>query len=89
MLLEWDEAKNETNLAKHGLGLAEAEYVFSDPYRVEWTDERRDYGEERRLVLGMVGEVLCAAYTVRGDRYRIISLRRASRQERRRYHGDS
>jgi uncharacterized protein len=49
-------------------------------------DDRRTYGETRFRVYGIVEDrLLCVVYTMRGDRVRIISARRANRAERRTY----
>jgi len=52
---QWDEAKREANLAKHGVDFVDARAVFADPFRLERSDERHDYGEERRQTIGAVG----------------------------------
>ena len=86
-MFEWDEAKREANLVKHGVDFVDAVRVFADPLRVERVDQRRQYAEERRQVVGMVrGQVLFVVYTLRGDVRRLISARRASSNERRAYH---
>jgi uncharacterized DUF497 family protein len=85
MDFEWDEAKNRRNLAKHGISFEEAARVLAVP-RLREVDDRRTYGETRFRAYGMVeGRLLCVVYTLRGDRVRIISARRASRVERRTY----
>ena len=82
MELEWDEAKRESNLAKHGFDLAVSQELFAD-YFVEPLDTRQDYGEERWTALGMIrGLVVVLVYTERDDTLRPISLRRATSQER-------
>ncbi len=48
MKYEWDEAKNRTNLAKHGLSFEDAERVFAGPY-VTFEDDRFVHGEERLI----------------------------------------
>ena len=77
---EWDEAKREANLVKHGVDFVDALDVFGDPLRVERVKQRREYAEERREVAGMVrGQVLFVVYTLRGEVRRLISARRASK----------
>jgi hypothetical protein len=84
---EWDEEKATENFAKHGVTFATASQAFKDPFAVEWRDDRFDYGEERFNILGMVeNRLLSVAYTVRAERARIISARRAEPNERRKYH---
>ena len=85
-MFEWDEAKREANLVKHGVDFVDALEVFADPLRIERIDKRREYREERRQVVGRVGEqVLFVVYTSRGAARRMISARRASKDERRTY----
>lgn len=86
MEFEWDPAKAKANFADHGVAFEDAARVFLDPGRVEDLDDRFDYGEDRYYCIGMVEEVvLFVAFTMRGDLYRIISARRATLSERRRY----
>jgi uncharacterized protein len=80
--IEYDYAKDQTNLAKHGLSLAVGEFVISDPACVTVHDDRQDYGEDRYVAYGsVVGRVLVAVYTMRGDTYRFISVRKANAEE--------
>ena len=82
MELEWDEAKRESNLAKHGLDFAVALEVFAD-YFMERLDTRQDYDEDRWVALGMIrGTTVVLVYTERDDKLRPISLRKATFQER-------
>lgn len=86
MKYEWDTAKNEINLEKHGLDFADAVQVFADRMALHEMDERRDYGEIRTNIIGEVfGRIICVTFTQRGDRIRIISARIAHRKERARY----
>jgi uncharacterized DUF497 family protein len=79
---EWDPDKAESNLRKHRLTFPYASRVFAAPYRIENLDEGEHYGEERWLVIGRVDEfVLAIVYTVRFDRIRMISARRATHHE--------
>lgn len=86
MKFDWDEAKERTNIAKHGLSFQTATLVFLDPYLLDFEDLGL-YDESRWNAIGMVdGRVLFVTYTERGDRIRIISARGAEPHERRRYH---
>ena len=86
MEFEWDEAKRQANLAKHGIDFIDAGYIFDGEF-VEREDRRRAYGESRYQVTGVVGgRILRVVYTRRGDRCRIISARRVRRNERRDYY---
>ncbi len=54
--------------------------------RFVWNDEHQDYGEERRVTIGVIAGWMCVcAYTLRGSRDRIISLRKANACEQARY----
>jgi len=88
--IEWDDDKNETNKREHeGLGFEDAQYVFTDPERLERIDrsEGNRSSEERWQTLGMVGRVLFVVYTERGKNKRIIMARPATKRERRSYNG--
>jgi uncharacterized DUF497 family protein len=62
--------------------------VFLDPWRIDEEDSRRDYGEARRIAIGMMdGGLTTLAYTVRGEVCRLITAWAASRKQRKRYHG--
>jgi hypothetical protein len=85
MIYEWDEAKNRTNFAKHGLDFADAEQVLTGPC-VTFVDDRFDYGEERLITLGLLaGRVVVIAHAPRDDITRIISMRKANRREQKIY----
>jgi uncharacterized protein len=86
MQFEWDDAKNRSNFAKHGLDFADAEQVLSGPC-VTFVDDRFDYGEERLNTLGLLaGRVVFIAHAPRGsDITRIISMRKANRREQKIY----
>jgi len=87
---EWDEAKNASNVRKHkGLSLSTGKNVFFDPMRIIRCDMRFDYCEQRYIVIGFVeGVILSVCFTNRGFlKRRLISVRVASRKERRIYYG--
>ena len=86
MRFEWDEAKNEANIAKHGISFAQAVRIFEGPV-VSRTDSRRDYGEERTISYGVLDRVVIATvvHTDRNGVTRIISARLASTNERKAY----
>ena len=79
--IEYDDHKDRINRRKHGIGLAVARILLSGAH-LEERDERFQYGEERYVATGAVGSlVLVCAYTMRGETYRIISVRQATRGE--------
>lgn len=87
---EWDDAKAAQNLADHGVSFDAATLVFNDPFALEWLDDREDYGEDRYVILGIVeGRLLYVAYTMRGEKIRIISARGAEPHEHRKYHEEN
>ncbi len=78
---EWDPAKREANLAKHGIDFVRAVEMFGSSV-TEWEDPRREYGEVRMVAVGEArGMVLTVVSTWRGTNRRIISARRASDEE--------
>lgn len=85
MEFEWDEAKRQSNLTKHGVDFTDAAQVLADA-RFILDDTRRDYGEQRCLAFGeMKGLLFVVAFTLRDGVFRIISARRANSRERRFY----
>jgi len=86
MDFDWDERKDRRNQAVHGIAFENALRVFFDPLHEIIFDERENYGEERLTVFGIAfGSLLAVTYTLRGETIRIISARKATRQERKRY----
>ena len=84
---EWDEQKEASNLEKHGVRFEQATDAFTDAFAIELPDRRKDYGEQRTILIGLAaGSVLTVVYTERGGNIRIISARRASRHEREAYY---
>jgi uncharacterized protein len=87
---EWDDAKAADNLRDHGVSFESVKDVFRDPFGLEWLDASEDYGEDRRAIIGIVeSRLLYVAFTMRGERIRVISARGAEAYERRRYHEES
>lgn len=83
MKVEFDAAKDETNIAKHGVSLSQA--VELDIISV-LRDDRFDYGENRYRAWGLIGGVAyCLAFSIRNNKVRAISLRRAHKKEMDRY----
>ncbi|MEI7842830.1 MAG: BrnT family toxin [Gallionellaceae bacterium] len=87
---EWDEDKNLRNQLKHGVSFDLAQHVFDDPFAF-LSQDRHENGEERWQTIGIVGGivVLLVAHTVTmadgTEIIRIISARRADKNERNRY----
>lgn len=81
MQFNFDEAKNKSNMQKHGVPLSEAKLLEWD-LLISTHDARRDYGEVREIGFAPIGERLyCVVFTVRGDSHHIISLRKANERE--------
>ena len=81
MRFEWDEAKRESNLLKHGIDFIEVEKVFEGE-TVTIVDARFDYGEERFTTLGLLdGRVVVIVHTETDDLIRLISARKATSNE--------
>lgn len=86
MQFEWDDAKNRSNIEKHGLSFATAIRIFEGPVLTA-IDARFDYGEVRELSIGRIGNamIIVVAHTDRAGITRIISARPAKKAERMRY----
>ena len=87
MKFKWDENKRKENLEKHGIDFVAAIEMFEHPM-VVGIDDRLDYGEERQIGIGLSrGHVLVVVFTEKedDDTIRIISLRKALKQERKFY----
>jgi uncharacterized DUF497 family protein len=82
--LEWDDAKAQANLAKHGVSFEEAASVFGDQSALTFPDPDHSVGEKRWLTFGITQRVrlLVVVHTERGRSIRIISARKATRHER-------
>ena len=90
MEFEWDIAKAKSNLAKHGVSLSLAKLVFEDPYVFTQIDERADYGEEREIAIGLaLNQLIAVVFTMRHGRCRIISARKATRNEQQDYYSQT
>jgi uncharacterized protein len=70
---EWDEAKDRSNRAKHGVSFAVAQAAFFDPRRVIAEDLEHSGAEPRYFCFGKVGDgVMTVRFTYRGGRIRIF-----------------
>lgn len=81
----WDEAKRKSNLLVHGLDFADARSVLeADTLVIE--DRRYHYSERRYAAYGWLEtRFVCITYTERNYGLRIISFRKATRQEAKKY----
>ena len=87
MQFEWDPEKAARNLAKHGVSFDEASTVFGDPLAGTISDPRHSPEEQRFVTIGHSadGSLIVVVHVERDHRTRIISARRATRRERKRY----
>ena len=86
MEFEWDAAKSRACFDERGFDLAYAAQAFSDPARTIEIDDRRNYGEERYRLTGVVqGRLYVVVYTPRHGAVRVISAHKANQRETRRY----
>jgi len=83
---EWDEAKNRQNVKKHGVSFEEAQTVFLDDHAIRFYDPD---DEDRFIMLGISFKlrmlVVCHCYQESDAVIRIISARKATRQEAKHY----
>jgi uncharacterized DUF497 family protein len=86
---EWDPAKAAANLRKHGVAFEEAQTVFWDERALFMEDPDHSEAEDRFILLGLSARlrvlVVVHCYESRVDTIAIISARRATQSERRRY----
>ena len=87
MDFSWDEEKAESNKRKHGISFETAMQVFFDPYRIDEYDADHSGYEDRWLTIGCADpKILFVVYTERHETIRVISARRANKDEERNYY---
>jgi len=80
MNFEYDINKSRSNKTKHGIDFEEAKELFNDPFMIEIP--ARTVGEKRYLVVGKIGtKHWSAIITYKGEKIRIISVRRSRKEE--------
>lgn len=96
MRFEWDENKNQSNISKHGIDFEQAKQIFEDPNLLTYEDTRFNYEEFREIAIGQLllttqQQLIIAlvVYTDRDGIIRLISARKASKQERKEYEQQS
>jgi uncharacterized DUF497 family protein len=86
---EWDENKNESNRKKHGIWFEEAQQVFDDAGAILFFDHDHSKSEDRFILLGLSASarILVVVHCERnkGKMVRIISARKATKKEIKRY----
>jgi len=89
MTFEWDEAKNEQNIRKHGFDFVDAEGVMTGPLPFyARLDRREHYGEDRWQGIGVLNGIVVVVIVFTEPQtnvIRIISMRKATKNERREY----
>ena len=84
MDFEFDPAKSAANLKKHGIDFISAQALWTDSDRLEIS--ARSLDEPRTQVIGRIRDMVWSAFiTMRDDRVRIISVRRARDEEKAAY----
>jgi len=85
MIIEFDAVKREKTLLERGLDFADSDKVFASLHFVA-LDDRFNYGEERFITVGLLGDrIVVIVWTPRNDARRIISMRYANDREISRY----
>ncbi len=88
---EWDTIKDNANQKKHGVSFVEAKSVFFDENALEFYDFDHSHEEERFLMLGMSSQLrillICHCHKVDKGIIRIISARKATKNEQKEYVG--
>ncbi len=87
MNFEWDRAKAEANLEKHGVGFPDAATAFGDPLSLTISDPDHSESEDRYVLVGQAasGRLLVVVHTYRGEAVRLVSARLATSRERKSY----
>ena len=87
MKFEWDIAKNAENVKKHGLSLKEAVAIWEGESLEVEEIARSEDGEKRSATMGWVNNrIYVAIWTQRGEKIRLISVRRARKNEEKVFH---
>jgi len=84
---EWDSKKAYSNKNKHGITFEEASTIFGDTLSITIHDPAHSIGEDRFITIGtsIKNKLIVVAHTDRGDIIRIISARKATRNEKSQY----
>ena len=91
MRFEWDTEKDKTNKRKHKVSFVEACYIFADKYMLTFFENEHSEDEDRWVTIGQLpnNKVMVVVHTFRKikgkESVRIISARKATKQEERQY----
>ena len=81
---EWDDAKRRSTIRKHGIDFKDAKLIFDGRPVLHAPSNQK--GEERWIAVGSLeGFLISVIYTFRGEKIRLITVRRANRREREHY----
>ena len=85
--LDWDSAKAQANLIKHGISFSEVEPAFYDEFALSMPDVLSSLSEERFVLIGRdaLNRLLTVSYMYRGETIRLISARKSTKAERTAY----
>jgi len=85
MVFEWDEAKRQRNMHKHGIDFVDAIQLWSR-FHIETPSDQNRHGEDRFLAIGEInGRLVTVIFTRRGETRRLISARYSRRNEKENY----
>ncbi|MGB0937975.1 MAG: BrnT family toxin [Colwellia sp.] len=86
---EWNSTKAVINFKKHGISFEEAKSVFFDDFALQFFDQDNSGTEDRFLMLGMSNEtnllIICHCERDDGNTIRLISARKATKNESKNY----
>lgn len=82
----WNAEKELINIKKHKVSFTEAAYAYLDPNSIDIIDYSHSEYEERHRLLGYYNTLLIVTYTLRNEKIRIISARKANRKEENEYY---
>jgi uncharacterized DUF497 family protein len=87
LTFEWDERKARRNYDKHNVTFEEAATIFGDPGALTIYDDSHSQQEDRYVTIGMSDKavLVVVCHTDKKNRIRIISARKATKNERRQY----
>ena len=85
----WDDRKEALNIANHGYAFRDLEDVFDGRFLLTRRDNRRDYGKARyNSLVEYRDRIINITFTPRAGKVHLISVRAASREERKVYHDE-
>ena len=89
MQFEWDEGNKHKSMTKHGITVEETESVWDDPNKKIFESLNKDSNEKRYICIGhsYKDELLSIIFTIRNDKIRSISSRKANKKEKKIFEG--